>query len=273
MYYITNIYALKTLADDISNTTTDVRDVIDKLHDIARGRTPRANTRDRIAATRILLDRGFGKVPRRADYNPDRHQTPVPDDDGPVGPSHSPTPTTPGTVAQLDESLHDSLGPAPSFEPDPAPSLEPDPQSTTDSHIVDVIDTQDYILMVTDNGHTLVTVLTDILRADDDDPAVRPSHQIAVARILLDRTLGSDCEPPKDSVPPEDVPYTQEWLEDGYRQLNEITLRVMASPSKYTHLTAEERENRLGEIYKELKARHAGPGYTGYTGRLDDYDP
>ena len=111
MYYITNIYALKTLADDISNTTTDVRDVIDKLHDIARGRTPRANTRDRIAATRILLDRGFGKVPRRADYNPDRHQTPVPDDDGPVGPSHSPTPTTPGTVAQLDESLHDSSAP------------------------------------------------------------------------------------------------------------------------------------------------------------------
>ena len=30
MYYITNIYALKTLADDIRNTTTDVRDVIDK---------------------------------------------------------------------------------------------------------------------------------------------------------------------------------------------------------------------------------------------------
>ena len=107
--------------------------------------------------------------------------------------------------------------------------------------------------MVTDNGHTLVTVLTDILRADDDDPAIRPSHQIAVARILLDRTLGSDCEPPKDSVPPEDVPYTQEWLEDGYRQLNEITRRVMASPSKYTHLTAEEREYRLGEIYKELR--------------------
>ena len=172
-------------------------------------RTPRANTRDRIAATRILLDRGFGKVPRRADYNPDRHQTPVPDHDRPVEPSHNPTPTTPGTVAQLDESLHDSLGPAPSFEPDPTSSFEPDPapsfetdtQSTTDSHIVDVIDTQDYILMVTDNGHTLVTVLTDILRADDDDPAVRPCHQIAVARILLDRTLGSDCEPPKDSAP------------------------------------------------------------------------
>ena len=35
MYYITNIYALRTLADDIRNTTTDVRDVIDKLHDIA----------------------------------------------------------------------------------------------------------------------------------------------------------------------------------------------------------------------------------------------
>ena len=123
MYYITNIYALRTLADDIRNTTTDVRDVIDKLHDIARGRTPRANTRDRIAATRILLDRGFGKVPRRADYNPDRHQTPVPDHDGPVEPSHNPTPTTPGAVAQLDESLHDSLGPAPSFEPDPTPSF------------------------------------------------------------------------------------------------------------------------------------------------------
>ena len=183
MYYITNIYALKTLADDIRNTTTDVRDVIDKLHDIARGRTPRTNTRDRIAATRILLDRGFGKVPRRADYNPDRHQTPVPDHDGPVETltqsPHRPHPepwrssTSPCTTPSVPAPSFEP-DPTPSFEPDPAPSFEPDPQSTTDSHIVDVIDTQDYILMVTDNGHTLVTVLTDILRADDDDPAVRP---------------------------------------------------------------------------------------------------
>ena len=50
------------LAEQLREATGDLHSVFDNLRDIASGDRPNANTYDRLRATRILLDRGFGKV-------------------------------------------------------------------------------------------------------------------------------------------------------------------------------------------------------------------
>ena len=192
------------LAIAIRDATTDIRGVIDTLHDIAQGSAPRANTSNRIRATRILLDRGFGKAPRSVCSNsaPSNHThrpTPVRDHPGPVGPSRSGGSTVSGTLTQIDDSLHDSLGPPPTFDDPPYFTEDND---SLKSELVSY--TQEYIHTVTDDGRTLITVLTGILDADLDDLAVKPCHRIDAAQILLDRALGVDCDPPED--PADEIP-------------------------------------------------------------------
>ena len=191
------------LAFAIRDETTDIRGVIDTLHDIAQGNAPRASTRSRIRATRILLDRGFGKAPRRTCPNSTPSTNtgrPTPrDSTTPVGPSHRGGSTVSGTVTQLDDSLHDSLGPPPTFD-DP-PHFTEDNDSLK-SELVSY--TQEYIHIVTDDGNTLVTVLTGILYADPDDETVSACHRVDAAQILLDRALGVDCDPPED--PADEIP-------------------------------------------------------------------
>ncbi len=45
--------------------TDNAREIIDLLHDIAQGQRQNSTTRDRINASRILLDRGLGKCPKQ----------------------------------------------------------------------------------------------------------------------------------------------------------------------------------------------------------------
>ena len=111
--------------------------------------------------------------------------------------------TVSGTVTQIDDSLHDTLGPPPTFD-DP-PHFTEDNDSLK-SELVSY--TQEYIHTVTDDGNTLVTVLTGILYADPDDETVSACHRVDAAQILLDRALGVDCDPPEDpadEIPPEDI--------------------------------------------------------------------
>ena len=223
------------LAFAIRDETTDIQGVIDTLHDIAQGNAPRASTRSRIRATRILLDRGFGKAPRRPCSNSDRptkvdHPTPARDNPTPVGPSRSGGSTVSGTVTRLDDSLHDTLGSPPTFDDPPYFTEDHDDLK---SELVSY--TQEYIHTVTDDGNTLVTVLVGILYADLDDLAVKPCHRIDVAQILLDRALGVDCDPPEDpadEIPPEDIPGTPEWLESAQRELNEHIQKIMDSATE-----------------------------------------
>ena len=106
-----------------------------------------------------------------------------------------------GTVTQLDDSLHDSLGPPPTFDDPPHSTTDHDHDSLR-SELVSY--TQEYIHTVTDDGNTLVTVLVGILDADPDDETVSACHRVDAAQIILDRTLGVDCDPPAD--PADEIP-------------------------------------------------------------------
>ncbi len=269
------------LAVAIRDATTDIRGVIDTLHDIAQGNAPRANTSNRIRATRILLDRGFGKAPRRPCPNTSpstntHRPTPARDHPGPVGPSRSGGSTVSGTLTRLDDSLHDSLGPPPTFD-DPPYFTEDQDQDDLKSELVSY--TQEYIHTVTDDGNTLVTVLVGILYADPDDLTVKPCHRIDVAQILLDRALGVDCDPPEDpadEIPPEDIPGTPEWLESAQRELNEHIQKIMDSATEEDRrrgreATEEEIEEVKARAYRALLAANGDPrAHTRYTPKFDD---
>ena len=276
-----------TLAVAMRDATTDIRGVVDTLHDIAQGNAPRASTRSRIRATRILLDRGFGKAPRRPCSNSapstNTHRpTPARDSTTPVGPSRSDGSTVSGTVTRLDDTLHDTLGPPPTFDD---PTFD-DPPHFTEDHDHDslrselVSYTQEYIHTVTDDGNTLVTVLVGILDADPDDETVSACHRVDAAQIILDRTLGVDCDPPEDpadEIPPEDIPGSPEWIAERQRDMDALVQQTIDTATEEDwrrgrEATEEEVEEVKARAYRALLAAEGDPrAYSGgYTGKFDD---
>ena len=130
------------LAAKIRARTNDTRDILDLLHDIAQGEHD-ATEHDKLNATGILFDRGYGKCPKQApalspveavpvlspvegpDTGSDPDPAPQTDDNDAAATRESPPavtheePGSPRLVTQLDDSLHESLGPAPSPRPEP----------------------------------------------------------------------------------------------------------------------------------------------------------
>ena len=173
------------LADKIRARTNNGRDLIDLLHDIAQGGYDASNS-DRVTASKYLFDRGYGKCPK---------QTPAP------GPNPSPAPETEACpepaeegrgacpersrrVTQIDRSLHDSL--------EPPPSAQPEGNTAASPESFDPFSIQDYIIEITNDGETLVDVLMDIAFAADDDSKVTPYCRSQAGRILSDRSNGTD---------------------------------------------------------------------------------
>ena len=224
----------RDVANAILAETDNAREIIYMLHDIAQGIHEDATTNDRIHASRILFDRGIGKCPKQSPATPNPGHAPVTDDTdvepapysipGAIRESSpgipSSEPDSPRLVTQLDDSLHDSLGPAPSAHTSTRhsraqPALvprhgggkpesydisnspgEPDPYSIREenhisSELFDPYSIQKYILEITNNCRTLVTALADIYRAHDD-PRVKHSHRVSAGRILLDRVMGTN---------------------------------------------------------------------------------
>ena len=184
-------------AQSILEETNNALELIEILSDIAEGNDENATTNDRIAATNVLTDRGLGKCPRQITPNIEpRPET----DDSDVEPApysirgafrESPpaTPTdgpqSPRLVTQIDDSLNQSLGPAPSASqhtPQTPDSFDPNSIHFT---------IQQHILTITNNGQTLRDTLLEIARAKDD-PKVRPYHRRRAATLLMDRVLGTD---------------------------------------------------------------------------------
>ena len=223
----------RDFANAILAETNNGQDLIDLLHDIAQGAYG-ATYNDRISANTILTDRGLGKCPRQSPV-----LSPV---EGPAanGQSHDPAPETdvgairespalreappaiphnepesPRLVTQIDDSLHQSLGPAPSAhnpttndDVEPAPYSirgaireSPEHENTDPSSIQTSI--QNYILEITNNGETLRTALKDIAFADTEDPNVKASHRKRATTLLLDRLLGTDPGLVRNGVCPE----------------------------------------------------------------------
>ena len=99
-------------AQSILEVTNNGLELIEILRDIANDCDEKATTNDRIAAANILTDRAFGKCPKQVSPSPD--PTPEADDNGVEALREAPSakPESPRLVTQIDDALHDSLGPA-----------------------------------------------------------------------------------------------------------------------------------------------------------------
>ena len=203
-------------AQSILEVTNNGLELIEILRDIAKDCDEKATTNDRIAAANILTDRAFGKCPKQVSPSPD--PTPEADDnDGgtlPETPSavSQNGPESPRLVTQIDDALHDSLGPAPnahtpprhspangnpeSYDVSDSPEYEtPDPSDPYSIHFT----IQQHILAITNNGQMLRDILLEIARTEDDpedcpEPRrrVTPYHRRRAASLLLDRLMGTD---------------------------------------------------------------------------------
>ena len=199
-------------AQSILEVTNNGLELIEILRDIANDCDEKATTNDRIAAANILTDRAFGKCPKQVSPSPD--PTPEADDNGVEALREAPSakPESPRLVTQVDDALHDSLGPAPSAPQPTRHSGEgrnpgewsgashhtpqtPDPSDPYSIHFT----IQQHILAITNNGQMLRDILLEIARTEDDpedcpEPRrrVTPYHRRRAASLLLDRLLGTD---------------------------------------------------------------------------------
>ena len=178
-------------ANAVLAETDGGREIVLMLHDIAQGVRENATANDRINATNILIDGGLGKCPKKASAT--TSPNPNPSNDKPKAKKET---KSPRLVTQLGDSLHRSFGPPPSAPQPTRHSRESgNPQSHSISHSLeqenpesfDPYSIQKHILEITDNCLTLMSVLTDIYRAPDDDPKVKDSHRVRAGRMLVDR--------------------------------------------------------------------------------------
>ena len=175
-------------ANAVLAETDGGREIVLMLHDIAQGVRENATANDRINASNILMDRGLGKCPKQAPAarsNP--NPAPEPSDVGAIRESPSAVPhkqpKSPRLVTQLGDSLNRSFGPPPEAKsPTPIQDENPVYPEPFDPYSI-----QKHILEITNNCLTLMTVLTDIYRAPDDDPKVKDSHRVRAGRMLVDR--------------------------------------------------------------------------------------
>ena len=217
------------LAEKIRARTNDTRDILNLLHDIAQGGYD-ATTNDQIYASRILFDRGYGKCPKQAPV-----QSPV---EGPAGAGQTPDPApetdndvepapysirgairesppaiphnepeSPRLVTRLDDSLNDSLGPAPRAQETAQATISPEPFDPSSIQYL----IQEHVVAITNDADTLIDVLMDIAYADEDDPKAHPEqepalnlskgrritayHRNQASRMLVDRGAGTSCAP------------------------------------------------------------------------------
>ena len=167
-------------ANAVLAETDGGREIVLMLHDIAQGVRENATTNDRMNATNILIDGGLGKCPKKASAT--TSPNPNPSNDKPKAKKQ---PKSPRLVTQLGDSLHRSFGPPPeATSPIPIQDENQDPVSPEP---FDPYSIQKHILEITNNCLTLMTVLTDIYRAPDDDPKVKDSHRVRAGRMLVDR--------------------------------------------------------------------------------------
>ena len=190
-------------AQQLQEATGGIDRVFDNLRKIARGDDPDANGYDRLRATRVLYDRGMGKVtknqPRTPSHESERdpkseesnnHTNHSSDNNRPVAASNRP-------VAKLEQKLDDALGPPqapirlnePGHLPD-APGYTPDLARQA----------QYYVLEITNYGAELASILAYIHEPDPDDTSIRPCHRITAGQMILDRVIGTvaDLEQPLD---------------------------------------------------------------------------
>ena len=193
-------------AQQLQEATGGIDRVFDNLLEIARGNDPDANGYDRLRATRVLYDRGMGKVTKNTPRTPPQgSERPPKSEESNNHTNHSSDNTRP--VARLEQKLNDALGPpqAPTQQQagDPPPIRLDEPGHVSDApgYTPDLVrEAQYYVLEITDYGDKLASILAYIHEPDPDDTSIRPCHRIAAGRMILDRVLGAvaDLEQPLD---------------------------------------------------------------------------
>ena len=203
-------YAAKHLRE----ASDDLQRVFDNLLEIAGGDVPDATGYDRIRATRILYDRGFGKVnkntpqapvprPKSAQPEPEEppeseessnqtnHSSDNPDSEqsrsAALDMKDAPPGATTHLVSLFEEKLDDLLGPVQAPE-QPKPRT---PAEIAEGFIPDIVrDSQYYVLEITDYGAKLADILMSIHEPDPEDDSIRQCHRVTAGQMILDRVLG-----------------------------------------------------------------------------------
>ena len=195
-------------ADLVLTETNNGLELIDILHDIAQGIDEDATTHDRITASNILLDRGLGKCPKQLripSTESERDPESAESDSHANHSSDTPhnAPDSPRLVTRIDETLNQSVGPAPtahnplSLEGEGLGEGEKNPFDPFSIHFI----IQQHILDITNNGRTLFDTLAEIARAKDS-PKAKPCHRARASRILMDRALGANPNAARSAVCP-----------------------------------------------------------------------
>ena len=195
-------------AQQLREATDDLQRVFDNLLDIADGNDTTANTYDRLRATRVLYDRGFGKVSRNAPQTPAPRSSQPPESEesnnhtnhSSDNPSPEPTETpkaqpaaSNGLVARIEQKLDDILGtPQTPDQPDGGePVLSLSKGQIAKDFVPDLVcDSQFYVLEITDYGEKLKSILMSIHEPDPEDESIRACHRISAGQMILDRVLG-----------------------------------------------------------------------------------
>ncbi len=182
------------LAQKIRARTNDTRDILDLLHEIAQGEHD-ATEHDRLTATGILFDRGYGKTPKRAPTVADPAPETGNNDVGAL--REAPPAKSPRLVTQLDDSLHEAIGPAPTtHSPQSTTHYPPETKDSPQETIQSII--QDHVIDITNDGDTLIDVLMDIAWPKDTPETnreVKPYHRNRAGKMLLERAAGTDSTP------------------------------------------------------------------------------
>ena len=198
-------YAAKYIRD----ASDDLQRVFDNLLDIADGDVPDATGYDRLRATRILYDRGFGKVNKNTPQSP----PPAPKSNLPPESEESPNQADQGSddsqpeqsrtvaldlknappgsdtnlVSQIEQKLDDLLGPVQAAER-PKPRT---PAEIAEGFVPDIVrDSQYYVLEITDYGAKLADILMAIHEPDPEDDTIKQCHRVTAGQMMIDRVLG-----------------------------------------------------------------------------------
>ena len=187
-------------AQQLQEAVGGIQRVFDNLLDIAWGNEPDANGYDRLRATRVLYDRGVGKVTRKQPRSPTPESKQDPksaESDSQKNHSSDIAAKSTRPVAKLEQKLDDTLGSpqAPTRLDEPghlpaAPGYEPNL----------VREAQYYVLEITNYGADLAKILAYIHEPDPEDTSIRQCHRITAGQMILDRVLGAvaDLETPLD---------------------------------------------------------------------------
>ncbi len=265
-------YAAKYIRD----VSDDLQRVFDNLLEIADGDRPDATGYDRLRATRILYDRGFGKVNKNTpqapapapapdpqpepeppqsekSHNHENHSSDNQADNSSDEPDQSQTAALdlkdapPGTathlVSQIERRLDDMLGPAQSPE-------RPKTLTTAElakGFVPDIIrDSQHYVLHITDYGAKLADILMSIHEPDPEDDSIRQCHRITAGQMMIDRVLGPASNLQYDPYDPAEDP---QWI---FRRPAEIDPRLTPEQLK-------EADRQTQNFIEGMKQKDEGP--------------